>query len=56
MAGKGAPRVPTLLLGVALTIVGALGTVADVLPSAVGVWSCVAATIVLMVGILFRRV
>ncbi len=58
-----APRLPTILVGVALTIIGVLGTFAGVLPDVagmtsevIGVWSFLAAAIVLMAGIIFKGI
>jgi hypothetical protein len=50
-----APRLITIAVAVVLIGVGALGTFADVLPEKVGVWSYVAATAVMLVGVFLRR-
>jgi hypothetical protein len=54
-----APRWPTILIGVALTVIGAIGTFGGLLPTvagmssqALGAWSFVAAAVVLMLGVL----
>ena len=58
-----APRWPTILIGVALTVIGAIGTFAGLLPSVAGMssqtlgaWSFVAAAVVLMLGILIEGI
>lgn len=54
-----APRMPTILVGVALTVIGVIGTFLGLLPSVAGMtsqtlgaWSFVAAAVVLMLGVL----
>lgn len=49
-----APRWLTIAVAAVLVVVGWLGTFAGVLPEAVGVWSLVAATVLLLLGIAFR--
>ena len=58
-----APRWPTILVAVVLTIVGAFGTFGGYLPTiagipseTLGVWAFVAAAAVLMLGILFEGI
>jgi hypothetical protein len=51
-----APRWLTVLIGLLLTGVGYLGTFGGVLAETVGIWSCVAATLVLLAGVLFRKI
>ena len=51
-----APRWLTVLIGLLLTAVGFLGTFAGVLSETVGIWSYVAATLVLLAGVLFRKI
>lgn len=58
-----APRMPTILVGVLLTVIGVLGTFAGVLPSiggmssqTLGAWSFVVAAVVLMLGVLIDGV
>ena len=58
-----APRWPTILVGVALTLIGAAGTFGGMLPTiagmpsdVLGVWSFVAAGVVLMLGILIEGI
>ena len=58
-----APRWPTILIGIVLTIIGALGTFGGLLPTiagmssqTLGVWSFVAAAVVLMLGILIKGI
>ena len=55
-----APRMPTIIVGLALVLIGLLGTFAGALPSlagmsseTLGAWSCVVAAIVLVAGMLF---
>lgn len=50
-----APRWLTVLVGLILTGVGVLGTFVGWLPEPVGVWSYVAATIVLLLGVFLRK-
>lgn len=47
-----APRWMTIIVALVLIVVGVLGTFADVLPEEVGVWSFVAASVVMILGIL----
>lgn len=58
-----APRMPTIILALALVLIGLLGTFAGLLPSiaglsseALGAWSFVAAAIVLFVGMIFEGI
>ncbi len=51
-----APKLITILVAVVLVIVGALGTFGDVFPDKVGIWSYVAATVVMILGIVFRGI
>lgn len=51
-----APKLATIGIAVVLIIVGALGTFAGILPERVGIWSYVLATVVLMLGVLFKRI
>lgn len=58
-----APRLPTIIVALALMLVGLLGTFGGLLPSiaglsseAIGAWSFVAAAVVLLVGIVFEGV
>lgn len=58
-----APRLPTIIVALALMLVGLLGTFGGLLPSlaglsseALGAWSFVAAAVVLLVGIMFEGV
>lgn len=51
-----APRWRTVVTALLLTGIGVLGTFLALLPEAVGIWSYVAATAVLIAGILFRRI
>lgn len=46
------PRWVTIIVALVLVVVGVLGTFADLLPEKVGVWSYVAASIVMILGIL----
>jgi hypothetical protein len=67
VSGRGrtnfAPRMPTILVGLALTVIGVLGTFGGLLPSiagmssqTLGAWSFVAAAIVLMLGVIFEGI
>jgi hypothetical protein len=54
-----APRMPTILVAILLTLIGALGTFGGMLPTVAGMssetlgaWSFVAAAVVLMLGVL----
>lgn len=56
-----APRMPTILVALALMLVGLLGTFGGVLPSlggldsaTIGVWAFVLATAVMLAGIVFE--
>ena len=56
-----APRMPTILVALALVLIGLLGTFGGLLPSVarlsseeLGAWSFVAATIVLLLGMVFQ--
>ncbi|MCA1588010.1 MAG: hypothetical protein LC744_05005 [Chloroflexi bacterium] len=58
-----APRWPTILIGVALTVIGAIGTFGGLLPSVggmssqtLGAWSFVAAAAILMLGVLIEGI
>ena len=58
-----APRMPTIIAGLALTLIGLLGTFAGMLPEiaglssqALGAWSFVAAAVVLLLGMMFEGI
>ena len=58
-----APRLPTIIVALALTLVGLLGTFGDLLPAiaglesaTLGVWAFVASAAVLLIGIVFEGV
>lgn len=58
-----APRWPTILIGIALTVIGAIGTFGGLLPTVAGMssqtlgaWSFVAAAVVLMLGVLIEGI
>ena len=58
-----APRMPTILVALALVVVGLLGTFGGLLPSfaglsseELGAWSFVAATVVLLLGMVFQGI
>lgn len=58
-----APRMPTIIVGLVLTLIGLLGTFGGLLPSvaglsseALGAWSFVAAAIVLLLGMAFEGI
>jgi hypothetical protein len=50
-AANRAPRLITIAVAVVLIGIGVLGTFVDWLPEKVGVWSYVAATAVMLVGV-----
>ena len=50
-----APKISTVLVAVVLTLVGVFGTFIDVLPRKLSLWSYVAATVVMVAGIVTRR-
>jgi hypothetical protein len=49
-----APRWVTIIVSVILIAVGALGTFAELLPEVVGVVALVCATVLMLLGVLFR--
>jgi hypothetical protein len=56
-----APRMPTIIVALALVLIGLLGTFGGMLPSvaglsseALGAWSFVAAAVVLLLGMVFE--
>ena len=58
-----APRMPTILVALALVLVGLLGTFGGFLPSVAGLsseelgaWSFVAAAVVLLLGMVFQGI
>jgi hypothetical protein len=58
-----APRMPTIIVALALMLIGLLGTFAGLLPSiagltsqAIGAWAFVLAAIVLFVGMIFEGI
>jgi hypothetical protein len=58
-----APRMPTILVGLALVLIGLLGTFAGMLPSVadmtsetLGAWSFVVAALVLIAGMIFEGI
>lgn len=58
-----APRMPTILVALVLTVIGVLGTFAGVLPTlggydsaTLGVWASIAGFVVLVLGIIFKGV
>ena len=58
-----APRMPTILVALALMVVGMLGTFAGILPTVAGVtgevigaWSFVVAVVVLLLGMIFEGI
>ncbi len=55
MSWNQAPKLSTILVAVVLIVVGVLGTFLGILPRRVGLWSYPAATLVMLIGILFRR-
>ncbi len=53
-AANRAPKWITILVALVLVGIGALGTFGNVLPNRVGVWSFVAATVVMLLGVFLR--
>jgi hypothetical protein len=58
-----APRLPTIIVGLALVLIGLLGTFGGMLPSlagmtseTLGAWAFVAAAIVLLAGMIFEGI
>ncbi len=58
-----APRMPTIIVALALTLIGLLGTFGGLLPTVagldsatIGAWAFVVATIVLLAGIIFKGI
>ena len=58
-----APRMPTIIVALVLVVVGLLGTFGGLLPSiagldsaTIGVWAFVAATVVMLAGIVFEGI
>ena len=58
-----APRMPTILVALALMVIGLLGTFVGVLPTVAGVpsevigaWSFVAAAVVMFLGMIFQGI
>jgi hypothetical protein len=58
-----APRMPTIIVALALTLVGLLGTFGGLLPAigglgseTLGAWAFVAATVVMLLGIAFEGI
>jgi hypothetical protein len=58
-----APRMPTIIVALALVLIGLLGTFGGMLPSvaglsseALGAWSFVAAAVVLLLGMVFEGI
>ncbi|MCA1726921.1 MAG: hypothetical protein LC722_04520 [Actinobacteria bacterium] len=49
-----APKLFTILIAVVLVIVGALGTFGNLVPENVGIWSYIAASVVMLLGVVFR--
>lgn len=58
-----APRMPTIIVALVLVVIGLLGTFGGLLPSlggvdspTLGVWAFVAASVVLLAGIVFEGI
>jgi hypothetical protein len=58
-----APRMPTIIVALALILIGLLGTFGGVLPQiagqpseVIGAWAFVAAAVVLFVGMIFQGI
>ena len=55
MSWNQAPKLGTVFVAFLLTLAGVLGTFLSVLPRKIGLWSYAAATLVMLIGVLFRR-
>ena len=55
MSWNQAPKLGTIVVAIILTLVGVLGTFVSVFPRNLGIWSYAAATLVMLIGILFRK-
>ncbi len=51
-----APTAPTIIVALVLILVGLLGTYGTLLPDQVGVLAFVAAIVLLLIGMVFRRI
>jgi hypothetical protein len=51
-----APTARTIIVALVLIIVGLLGTYGELVPDAVGIASFVAATVILLLGMVFRGI
>ena len=51
-----APTARTIIVALVLIIVGLLGTYGQLVPDAVGIVAFVAATVILLLGIIFRAI
>ena len=51
-----APKLLTILVALVFVVIGLLGTFGDVFPDRVGIWSYVVATVVMILGIVFKGI
>ena len=51
-----APTTTTILVAIVLIVVGVLGTFGSLVPERVGILAFVAATVLLIAGMIFRRI
>jgi uncharacterized membrane protein len=51
-----APTTTTIVIAVVLIVVGVLGTFGSLVPERVGILAFVAATVLLIAGMIFRRI
>jgi len=51
-----APTAPTIIVSLVLIVVGLLGTYGTILPDQVGVLAFIAAIVLLLLGMVFRRI
>ena len=51
-----APTATTIVIAIVLIVVGVLGTFGSLVPERVGILAFVAATILLIAGMIFRRI
>ncbi len=62
MRSNYAPKFETIIVALIVTIVGVLGTFGKIIPTiagydsvTIGMWCYIVATVILMIGVLFRR-
>ena len=62
MRSNHAPKFETIIVALIVTIVGVLGTFGKIIPTiagfdsvTIGMWCYIVATVILLIGVLFRR-